>query len=95
VRIVNPIAPRPRQREVVEDVVQAYVEWREESAAVWDAYDRWESASAKDKRPADSAYRAALDREEAAARCYAELIELARDRLDASCDLSPLPRGSD
>jgi hypothetical protein len=95
VRIVNPITPRPHQRQVVDDVVQAYVEWREESAAVWDTYDRWASASAADKRPADSAYRAALDREAAAAKSYAELIEVARDRLDTASELSPLPRGSD
>ena len=93
-RIVNPITPRPGQSQVVDDVVLAYVEWREESAAVWDAYDRWESASAEEKLPADAAYRAALDREEAAAKLYAELIELARDRLCTGCDLSPLRRGS-
>jgi hypothetical protein len=92
---VDAITPSPGHRQVVDDVVQACVEWREESAAVWDAYGRWASASAEDKRPADSAYRAALDREEAAAKSYAELIELARDRLDSASDLSPLPRGSD
>jgi hypothetical protein len=95
VRVVNPITPRPCQRQVVDDLVQAYVEWREESASVWDAYDRWASASAEDTRRADSAYRAALDREQAAARSYAELIELARDRLDTASELSPFPRGSD
>jgi hypothetical protein len=95
VRIVNPITPRARQRQVADDVVQAYLEWREESAAVWDAYDRWASASTEDKLGAGAAYRAALDREEAAAKAYAELIELARDWLDTASELSPLPRGSD
>ena len=92
---MNPITPWPRHSLVVDDVVLAYVEWREASAAVWDAYGRWASASAEDKLPADAAYRAALDREEAAANLYAELIELARDRLDSGCDLSPPARGSE
>jgi hypothetical protein len=95
VRIVKAITPRPGQQQVVDDLVLAYVHWREESAAVWDAYDRWASASAKDKRPANAAYRAALAGENAAAQFHAERIELARDRLDPSCDLSPLRRGSE
>jgi hypothetical protein len=90
VSIVNAITPSPCLRTVVDDVVLAYVDWREESAAVWDAYDWWASARAGDKLLADAAYRAALDREQAAAKSYAELIELARDRLDT--DVTSLQR---
>jgi hypothetical protein len=54
-----------------------YVEWREESAAVQSAYDRWSSADREDTVCAHAAYRAALDREEAAATFYAVLIERA------------------
>lgn len=94
-RIVHAITPWPSQRQVVDAVVLAYVEWREESATVWGAYDRWASAAAEDKPPAGAAYRAALDREEAAAKFYAERIEFARDLLDSGRDLTSLGRGSE
>jgi hypothetical protein len=63
------------EQQLVDDAVYAYVEWREESAVVWAAYRRWTGAAAEDAGGAHAAYRAALDREEAAARVYASLIE--------------------
>ena len=59
---------------IVDDVVLAYVEWRETCDAVWTMYDWWASGAAENPRSAHAAYEAALDREEAAARVYAELI---------------------
>jgi len=61
-------------RRLVDEAVDAYVDWREERASVWDAYARWTSAPVADCRLAFSAYRAALDREERAAHVYAELM---------------------
>jgi hypothetical protein len=61
-------------KRLVDEAVDAYVDWHEERATVWDAYARWTSASAPDSRLAFSAYRAALDREERAAHMYAELM---------------------
>ena len=58
----------------VDDAVLAYVEWREASAAVRDAYGQWESAPRADYAPAHAAYLAAVDQEEAAANDYADLI---------------------
>lgn len=58
---------------LIDDTVDAYVDWREESAAVWDAYERWECASAADARLAFAAYWAAVDREERASNVYAGL----------------------
>lgn len=58
----------------VDEAIDAYVDWREESAHVWDAYARWESAADGDASFAFSAYRAALDREECASRVYAALV---------------------
>lgn len=55
---------------LVDDTITAYVEWREESAAVWACYGRWGRSSAREVTEAHVAYRAALDREEAAARAY-------------------------
>jgi hypothetical protein len=58
------------QRQLVDEALDAYVDWREESAAVWDAYQRWARASDEDGGLAFSGYRAALDREESASRVY-------------------------
>ena len=62
------------QRQLVDDAVQAYVAWREECATVWAAYGWWASAAADDESGAHAAYRAALDREEAASHVYASLM---------------------
>jgi hypothetical protein len=55
-------------------MVDAYVDWREECLGVWEAYERWASSAVRDRPVAFSAYRAALEREEHAARVYADLI---------------------
>lgn len=61
-------------KRLVDEAVEAYVDWREERATVWDAYARWTSAPVPDAPLAFSAYLAALDREERAAHVYAELM---------------------
>jgi hypothetical protein len=61
-------------KRLVDEAVDAYVDWREERASVWDAYARWAGAPAVDCPLAFSAYQAALDREECAAHAYAELM---------------------
>jgi hypothetical protein len=61
-------------KRLVDQAVDAYVDWREERASVWDAYSRWTSAPVPDSQLAFCAYRAALDREERAAHVYAELM---------------------
>ena len=65
----------PGQQPIVNELLLAYIEWREESAEVWAAYGSWASAPAEDAACAHAAYQAALDREEAAANAYAELVE--------------------
>jgi hypothetical protein len=60
--------------ELVGDAVDAYLDWREECDAVWEASDRWAQASATDAPTAVSAYLTALDREERAANVYAGAI---------------------
>ena len=62
-------------RQRVDEAIDAYVDWQEERAHVWDAYARWESAENGDASCAFTAYRAALDREEHASRVYAALVE--------------------
>jgi len=59
---------------LADEAIRVYIDWREESAGVWDAFDRWESTHGADAGTAFAAYRAALDREECAARVYADLL---------------------
>jgi hypothetical protein len=61
---------------LIDDAVIAYVEWREESATVWACYGRWDWTLTHEATVAHAAYRAALDREEAAARTYSTRVEL-------------------
>jgi hypothetical protein len=68
------------QRErLVDEATLAYVGWREERVAVWDAYQRWAAAGASDAALAFAAYTAALDREERASETYADLIRRVGD----------------
>ena len=61
-------------KRLVDEAMDAYVDWREECAGVWDAYDRCARAPVADAPLAFSAYREALDREECASRVYAGLV---------------------
>ncbi len=63
------------QPEVIDRLIDMYVEWREECAAVWDADARWKSVPPADRALAFASYRAALDREEWAAHVYEDLVE--------------------
>jgi hypothetical protein len=59
--------------ELVDETIDAYVDWQEERASVWDAYERWTCAHPEDAVFAFAAYQAALDREERAGDEYADL----------------------
>ncbi len=61
-------------KRLVDEALDAYIDWREECTSVWDAYARWTSAPLADCPLAFSAYRAALDREECAAQVYADIV---------------------
>ncbi len=65
------------ERTAVDALVLAYVEWREESTAVRQVYAWWTSGGSEHAARAHAAYHAALDREEAAATAYEQLIEAA------------------
>jgi hypothetical protein len=66
--------PEQIHHNLIDDVMDAYIDWRHHSADVDDAYQRWTGAVSADTALAFSAYRAALDREELASRSYARLI---------------------
>lgn len=63
--------------DLIDSVMDGYVTWREESAAVRAAYDSWRRAAPDARGVAFDDYSAALDREEYAASEYRRLIELA------------------
>ena len=65
---------RQRHEQLLDEAVDAYVDWRDDSSEVWDAYERWRRAPAADAPFAFMAYRAAVDREERASHVYAELM---------------------
>jgi hypothetical protein len=76
-------APSPGPSEspwLVDEFVESYARWREESSAVRSAYDYWASVEPCDRELAWGAYRAALDREERAAHAYRESGERIADR---------------
>lgn len=62
------------KQQLVDEAIEAYVDWREECAQLWDAYERWARAPKIDAAGTFSAYRAALDREECASHAYADLL---------------------
>jgi hypothetical protein len=75
------VAPStPASPWLVDEFVESYARWREESAAVRSAYEHWASAELRDRGLASTAYRAALDREEHAAHAYRECAERIADR---------------
>jgi hypothetical protein len=63
-----------RHTQTVDAVIEGYVSWREESAAVTATYERWSSARSQERSNAFQAYVAALDREERAASAYQHLV---------------------
>jgi hypothetical protein len=55
-------------------VLDAYIRWSKEEAAVRAAYRRWKHASAATEARAYAAYAAAVDREERACSLYAAAL---------------------
>jgi hypothetical protein len=62
-------------RWAIDELVECYLSWREECRAVQLAYQRWADCRRVEGRLSYAAYVAALDREERAARSYADHVE--------------------
>jgi hypothetical protein len=73
---------------LIDDVVDAYVDWREQSQRVWLAYHAWSSAVGKDGRLRFAAYVEELDREHRASDVYASTIARAAVGRSATAVLS-------
>jgi hypothetical protein len=78
--VERPTEARP---EVVNGVVFAYLDWREESAWLDEAYEQWACCPEEDRGLAFAAYRAAFDREAAACRVYAIGVKRLERALEA------------
>lgn len=66
---------------VVEDVVDAYVDWREQSRSVWRAYRRWSRGRPDDVAVRFAAYLAELDQEQRACEVYAATVARTAEQL--------------
>jgi hypothetical protein len=69
-------APTP-SAELIDAVMDAYITWREDSAAVDASYRTWRHAPGHERALSYDNYVAALDREELAANEYMRLVEQA------------------
>ena len=68
------------REQLADRAFQHYLDWRDETATLEDAYDRWVRAPREERTFAFAAYMAALDREEHAAVRYEAALSEA-DRL--------------
>jgi hypothetical protein len=82
-REIRELASRVRP-ELVDELMEAYVDWREECHALHNAYECWSNVALDERNVAFAAYRAALDREEQASAVYAERTRVVVDELERS-----------
>ena len=61
-------------RRLRDEILDLYLDWRDQAAAVEDAYESWAGAPAGEEGRWFAVYLAALDREEAAALSYADAL---------------------
>ena len=61
--------------ELIDVLMDVYVDWREECIALRNAYQRWSSVRIAERELAFAAYRAALDREDRASAVYEDLVK--------------------
>jgi hypothetical protein len=70
--------------ELIDALMEAYVEWREECATLRQAYERWMSFPAWERELAFAAYTAALDREQQASTVYLSWMEKVQREIDST-----------
>jgi hypothetical protein len=68
-----------RKNALIDEAMERYVEWREECAAVNDAYANWTKAPVEEPDLPFVAYSAALDREQSAAKVYGRALDRIRE----------------
>jgi hypothetical protein len=70
----NAILETSPRRRLVNAAMNAYLDWRDQCAAVSDAYRRWADAGGADVGSAWRAYEVALEREEHASALYDDVV---------------------
>ena len=83
-----------RDKQLVDEAIEAYVAWRE--ACIWlnDAYLVWSRQRGLNADVTFGRYTAALDHEERTAACYARVLERVSDVVGrADAYLEPRPAG--
>lgn len=81
-----PIVLRWQYRRLVNEAMDAYVEWQQRCGEVWVAYSYWAAARASTVAPCYVAYAAAVDREERASQIYASLVQRVTELVAADRD---------
>ncbi len=76
---------------LVDELVDLYISWREECAAVAASYENWSASERRDNQLAFSAYLAAVDREEHAAATYRGVVERIAEAHGGSSALGQQP----
>jgi hypothetical protein len=74
-----------RRERLIDELIEAYVGWREACVRVRDAYRLWAGDTGPDSGLAFGLYRAALDEEQHAAEIYARFVRRA-EKLPSSTD---------
>jgi hypothetical protein len=59
---------------LVDEMLDRYLEWREDATSVAECYRRWSGAPAREEAWRFSVYMAALEQEESAACSYASVV---------------------
>jgi len=67
---------------LVDELMDRYVDWREQCMAVRSAYERWSHGPSAEREMAFARYTAALELEEYASREYADRVNRVEHALD-------------
>jgi len=63
-----------QRAELIDELMDTYVDWREQCMALRNAYERWSNGPTADRKLAFEAFKAALDLEEHASLVYADRL---------------------
>jgi hypothetical protein len=80
--------------ELIDEMVERFVDWREQCIAVAESYERWSNGSIANRKLAFEVYKAALDLEEHASLIYAERVSRFEDQLTSRVRRPTLGRGN-
>ena len=83
------LAGRLLRKRLIDDVLAAYLDWREACASLHDAYRHWSQSEVRDRQRGFLVYSAALDQEQRACAVYAEVARRAARWLAAGSDIVP------